>query len=365
MNFGTLHWSYRDFRFMPEELRTCGPDVLEVYLKENFIPAIPDWFFQEMMRLRFICLAGNLLEDIPEQISLLVDLETLDVSQNTITLLPRSLGCLRNLTVLKLSENKLTSLPREIGLLANLEMLDVSNNRLNEIPVELSQCLNLKELIINENYLLVRIPNKIFTLPRLVYLSAEGCNLMLLPFAVNLNSLEVLRVFNNNLLTHYPLMLEKFIQPNYDPFTTVKLKRYRDAVYYREIRSDVLQRNLIFPGELTTILDRRKTTHNPSSLVENGLRKCYYQSKMSDLLSVLKCWLPRNLYRQLLHGPVAVCGNNPCSKNIFKECVLGLIKKQKLAKPAIFSILFCSKLCANLWFQCNCDVYDELNWTLV
>lgn len=112
MNYGVLHWSYRDFRLMPEELRTCSDKVVEVYLKENFIPSVPAWFCEEMTRLKFICLAGNMITEVPEQIALLRNLESLNLSQNLVEVLPKSIGKLRNLCSLKLGENRLTSLPK-------------------------------------------------------------------------------------------------------------------------------------------------------------------------------------------------------------------------------------------------------------
>lgn len=112
MNGGVLHWSYRDFRQMPEELRTCSDQVQEVYLKENFIPSIPAWFCDEMCSLKFVCLAGNLITVVPEQISQLKHLESLNLSQNSIEVLPKSIGKLRNMYSLKMGENKLTRLPK-------------------------------------------------------------------------------------------------------------------------------------------------------------------------------------------------------------------------------------------------------------
>ncbi|XP_053690793.1 uncharacterized protein LOC128739339 [Sabethes cyaneus] len=363
MNCGVLHWSYRDFRLMPEELRACGKQVLEVYLKENFIPSIPQWFFEEMIHLRFISLAGNLLAEIPEQIALLVNLESLDLSQNAITMLPNSLGCLRNLTTLKINENKLTCLPQAVGKLSSLEILDASNNCLVEIPTELALCSNLKEITLNDNHHLIRIPTKVFTMPQLVFLSAERCNLLSLPFIVNSFSLESVKVFKNHSLTHYPLVLEKFMQPNYDALNTVEQKRTSNSSSYRRVYCDSLLRHLIFPAELTTILDRRKSGQMPSSLLEICLRSCHGHTKINTNVHLLEHFLPLGLWLRLQHGPVANCGSLPCGKTIFSGCVLGLVKRRKHARPVGFSILFCSKLCADLWFQYNCDIYEELSWT--
>nr|XP_029736210.1 leucine-rich repeat-containing protein 28-like [Aedes albopictus] len=347
MNVGkVLHWSYRDFRQMPEELRACCDQVVEVYLKENFIPSIPVWFCEEMSGLKFVCLAGNLIVDVPEQISLLKHLESLNLSQNLIEALPKSIGKLRNMCSLKLSENKLTRLPKEIGALENLEILEVSKNRFSELPVELSNCHKLKELILDDNYLLCRIPTKLFMIPQLTYVSAERCNLVMLPFVVNTTTLEHVRVFNNYTLTHYPIVLEKFMQPSYESFTAVEPKgncvtilaeydnrgttswylslRIPKNCFYQRVSCDAIAHNLIFPVELTTILDRRKSTNAPSSLVEMCLRSCNCcnnNAVWSD------SWLPDNLSRRLRNGPVALCGSIPCSKEVFVECFLGLVKR--------------------------------------
>ncbi|XP_055544736.1 leucine-rich repeat protein soc-2 homolog isoform X2 [Wyeomyia smithii] len=349
MNCEILHWSYRDFRLIPEELRSFGAQVLEVYLKENFIPSIPQWFFEQMTHLRFLSLAGNLLVDIPEQISLLIHLEVLDLSQNSISLLPNTIGCLHNLTTLRINENKLTHLPQEIEKLNKLEILDASNNCLLEIPIELGLCKTLREITLNDNYHLIRIPTKIFTMPPLVFLSAERCNLLSLPFAANSTSLEIVRVFKNHSLTHYPLVLEKFMQPNYDILNAVELKRL----------------TISRTSELTTVLDRRRSGQIPNSLNEICLRSCNGYAKINCSLCLLRPFLPADMWLRLRQGPVAICGSPPCSKTIFSECFLGLVKRRNHARPVGFTILFCSKLCADLWFQYNCDVYEELYWVAI
>lgn len=113
----------------------------------------------------------------------------------------------------------------EIGALENLEILELSKNRFCELPVELANCRYLKELIMDDNYLLCRIPTKLFLMPQMTFISAERCNLVLLPFVVNTSTLEHVRVFNNYTLTHYPIALERFMQPSYESFTAVEPKR--------------------------------------------------------------------------------------------------------------------------------------------
>jgi Leucine-rich repeat (LRR) protein len=116
-----LHWSYRDFRQFPDELRSCNKDLEEIYLKENFIPSLPNWMYTEMTNLRFINLAGNLIEKINDQIYLLENLEVLDISKNCLSILPHTIGRLKHLKRLLVNENKLVKLPK--GAISKIKCL--------------------------------------------------------------------------------------------------------------------------------------------------------------------------------------------------------------------------------------------------
>lgn len=108
MNPNILHWSYRDFYTLPTNLIEHCDTLEEIYLKENFIPTLPQWFF-EFVHLKFIQLSGNLLQTIPIEIGNLINLEHLDVSKNRLTELPKLAG-LNKLQYLNVSENELTTL---------------------------------------------------------------------------------------------------------------------------------------------------------------------------------------------------------------------------------------------------------------
>lgn len=111
MNSHILHWSYRDFREFPTELIEHGDTLEEIYLKENFIPALPQWLFQ-FVNLKFIQLSGNLLQTIPSEICDLINLEHLDVSKNQITRLPIEIFRLNKLQFLNVSENEIDVLDK-------------------------------------------------------------------------------------------------------------------------------------------------------------------------------------------------------------------------------------------------------------
>ncbi|XP_058116503.1 leucine-rich repeat-containing protein 28, partial [Anopheles coustani] len=357
-----LHLSYRDYRSVPEEeLRGDGSDEIEeVYLKENLIRDFPSWFFVDMCHLRFLCLAGNVIDTLPAQIGHLECLETLDLSDNSLQRLPHTLGQLGRLTRLLLNGNLLTHLPPELGHLKRLEVLELRKNRLTSIPVELSLCLTLQDLILDDNPGLVSIPTRLFNLPRLCYVSAERCNLFQLPFAINTTTLQFLRLFGgNHSLTHCPLALERYAQPDYDALAD-RIRRIRNPPCYRKVQCLPVPYVLNFPAELLALKSHRDASQSPATLLETTLRACALYGVAGEVLEKIN--LPWALSDRLLHGPVACCSSVPCGRDLFTEAVLVLVKRREYARNFLLSALFCSKLCAFRWLQYNVDTYEELPW---
>ncbi|XP_053669909.1 leucine-rich repeat-containing protein 28-like [Anopheles nili] len=358
-----MHLSYRDYSSVPEELRAEGCEAIdEIYLKANLIRSIPDWFFPKMTHLRFLCLAGNMIENVPNQIGHLECLESLDLSENDLHRLPPSLGLLNKLTKLLLNGNFLHRLPPEIGHLNNLQVLDIRKNRLTYVPIELSQCSSLEDLLMDDNLGLVSIPTRLFNLPALCYVSAERCNLFQLPFNINTSTLRFVLLFSNNhCLTHCPLALERFALPDYDALKD-KMKRIRNPSCYRRINCSPVPYCLNFPSELIKMKSRHALTIRPYTLLEAALRACAGFGVPVELL--MKFNLPHCLKLRLTYGPVACCTNASCGREIFTEGVLMLLKRREYARNFVLSALFCSKLCADGWFQYNCSTYEELPWNI-
>uniref|UniRef100_A0A182NPE7 Disease resistance R13L4/SHOC-2-like LRR domain-containing protein n=1 Tax=Anopheles dirus TaxID=7168 RepID=A0A182NPE7_9DIPT len=360
-----MHLSYRDYRSVPEELRANGNDEIdEIYLKENLIHTLPDWFFVEMTHLRFLCLAGNMIESVPAQIGRLECLETLDLSENALRHLPPTLGQLRRLSKLLLNGNYLHQLPSEIGHLHKLEVLDVRKNRLTSVPIQLSRCAALEDLLLDDNPGLVSVPTRLFNLPALTYVSAERCNLFQLPFFINTTTLSFVLLFgNNHSLTHCPHALKRFAQPDYDA-VDVRAKRIKNPSCYRQVHCPAVPYRLNLPGELVRLGGRAGgTSVSPNSLLEQALRaisRCDVRMEVLERLGLPEC-----LTNRLLHGPVACCASVPCGKELFSGAVLALVKRKEYALNLVLSVLFCSKLCADRWFQYNCDRYEELQWEVV
>jgi Leucine-rich repeat (LRR) protein len=91
------------------------------------------------------------LQNIPEDIGDLQDLESLTIIRTEITSIPESLFTLKNLKKLNLRFNKITSLSASITNLQKLEFLDVSLNKIEKFPIELSKLPNLKDFFIFDN----------------------------------------------------------------------------------------------------------------------------------------------------------------------------------------------------------------------
>ena len=105
-------------------------------------------------------LSGN----IPEQISKLSHLHTLDLSGNTLTEeIPESLRYLASLQTLNLSDNSLSGpIPEELSDLASLRTLDLHKNQLTgSIPASLGRLTDLKSLKLQINSLTGAIPEEL------------------------------------------------------------------------------------------------------------------------------------------------------------------------------------------------------------
>jgi internalin A len=107
----------------------------------------------QLTALQSLNLSYNQLTALPESLGQLTALQSLDISENQLTALPESLSQLTALQSLNLSSNQLTALPESLGQLTALQSLDLSNNLLTALPELLGQLTELKSLDLYTNKL--------------------------------------------------------------------------------------------------------------------------------------------------------------------------------------------------------------------
>jgi Leucine-rich repeat (LRR) protein len=115
------------------------------------------------------------LSGYPALVSSLTNLTHLSLAGNDFTSIPSSIGALTKLVLLDLNNNRLSSLPAEIGDLTELSInLNLQYNELTTLPAEISSLTKLKKLLVDHNKL-SSLPSGIGSLTALKMLDA-GCN---------------------------------------------------------------------------------------------------------------------------------------------------------------------------------------------
>ena len=141
------------------------------------------------------------IQNLPNALENLTNLETLDVSKCDLTEFPQVLSKLKSLKALDIAENERTqNIPRTLENLTNLETLDVSDCDLTEFPQVLCKLKSLKDLNIGWNDRIQNLPRTLENLTNLETLDVSDCNLTQLPEVFcKLKSLQNLNISSNPL----------------------------------------------------------------------------------------------------------------------------------------------------------------------
>ncbi|ORX79534.1 L domain-like protein [Anaeromyces robustus] len=116
---------------------------------------------------------NNNVNDIPDGVLQLNNLEKLDFSNCQITQFPYKLNALQNLKTLNLWNNKITDITNEISGLKSLENLDLSNNGVSALPDTIGQLSKLQTLTLNNNKL-QQLPDSLYQLSELKTINLEN-----------------------------------------------------------------------------------------------------------------------------------------------------------------------------------------------
>jgi hypothetical protein len=145
----TLDLSGLDLSTLPSDLQKCK-HLKTLNLSNNEISVLPPWFEEVFQNLTDLNLSNNRFFELPDSLSKMKKLKVVDLSHNKFEYFPQSISEM-NLESLNISNNSLLFLPSDVGGMANLTYLDVSNNSLMTLPEELSDLKKLKALCIDNN----------------------------------------------------------------------------------------------------------------------------------------------------------------------------------------------------------------------
>lgn len=105
----------------------------------------------QLENLETLCLSGNVISTLPDDLSRLAALRELDLMSNRLKHFPKSLTQLARLETLYLWGNQLEEIPEDVELLTNLRVLQVAQNSLRRLPVTLARMESLECLFIHDN----------------------------------------------------------------------------------------------------------------------------------------------------------------------------------------------------------------------
>jgi len=147
-------------------------DTLEILdLSNNQLGCLPA-DFGRLQQLKVVFLSNNQFKQLPEVLSDCPKLEMIGFKANAIVEVPIS-ALPKNTRWLILTDNQIQELPDSIGELAQLQKLMLAGNQLTELPDSLSQCINLQLMRISANQL-ASLPDWLFKMPKLAWLAFSG-----------------------------------------------------------------------------------------------------------------------------------------------------------------------------------------------
>ncbi|XP_015208975.2 leucine-rich repeat-containing protein 15-like [Lepisosteus oculatus] len=179
-------------------------NLLSLDVSENDLQSIPIGFLQAPFKMVWINLAKNQLKTLPDgTFAKLQSLTYLDLSDNSMLLHNNIFEGLARLNTLILSGNRLTTIPSQLfDPTPKLQILDLSNNALTHLPTRLLYHQhNLSDLILNNNRFTQSVLPALRGLRNLRFLYLSGNSISSLPpFPfINLSHLTKLTLSNNSL----------------------------------------------------------------------------------------------------------------------------------------------------------------------
>ncbi|XP_044476181.1 probable disease resistance protein At4g27220 [Mangifera indica] len=325
------------------------PNLQALLLQENKSLVVPSSFFEKMMNLKVLSLGRTYIKTLPDSLSFLTNLRTLDVRYSMLVDLS-VIGRLSKLEIFSLSNSKLVKeIPSSFSQLTNLRLLDLNNIDIELIPCGvISSLQKLEELYVN----------------RFVKWGSESCaNLAELDVLSRLTSLHVF-IPNNQVFSPTFLSFQKL--PNFVLIIANSLlTKHKNLVHWTKspterYRSDKYLGNMLYSRimeisstNISMIYDKfrgsvkrteRLTLENifnldsiSHDLTDEGFNELKY-------LDIKRCDKIRNLFNALErttnssfdnleklylienYNLIAICNGQPATQSF---CKLKLLKVEK------------------------------------
>jgi Leucine-rich repeat (LRR) protein len=166
--------STKNFFSLKEALLT--PETVVSLDLSNQKIALDDVNWELFVNLEYLSLKNDDLEIVPDGLSKLKKLKTLDLSGNNFKTLPSTLGGLSKLEVLYMNDEKQFDLENSIETISkmkSLKELHLENDNLKSLPKKFEKMSSLETLYLNDNNF-IELPRQIMKLQHLKYLDLKN-----------------------------------------------------------------------------------------------------------------------------------------------------------------------------------------------
>jgi Leucine-rich repeat (LRR) protein len=165
--------------------------------------AFPEEIFEDTS-LRSLSLFGNKLSDVPAEISVFSQLETLYLGRNSFEKFPEEICALKKLRILSLAYNDIDSIPDCICEMPSLEWIYLNNNKLVHLPDSIGRLRKLEQLTLKRNSL-KKLPEDLYNAESLQVLDLGYNELSALDSSLaRLKQLKILKIYRAGFLISVP-----------------------------------------------------------------------------------------------------------------------------------------------------------------
>ena len=194
--------------------KTLGQFLNKSIFSFSFDQENVDEMIHKMEFMRELEISNSGLKDLPDCLTLLKHLETLNASRNILSTFPEVIRTLPNLRKLDLSGNEITCIPLWVFELNQIREFNVMNNKLTTLSENIHMLGNLESLSLSGNSLSV-LPATITLLPNLVELDACRNKLRELPVGFERITQMVSLILDTNDINSIPPEINDWTQLEY------------------------------------------------------------------------------------------------------------------------------------------------------